>query len=85
MALVKKRLVDALYAAETSGVTLTKDAEKKVKSKCEAVASAIDEYIKSADILIDVYPGQPVTTAGTAVAQTGTTSGPGQGASKEIF
>ena len=85
MALVKKKLSDALYAAETSGVTLTKDAEKKVKSKCEAIASAIDDYIKSADILIDVYPGIPVITAGSAVSQAGQTSGPGQGASKEIF
>jgi len=85
MALVKQKLIDALFDAETKDVDLTKEAKAKVKSKCEAVAAAIDEYIKSADILIDVYPGIPVTTVGTAASQAGQTSGPGQGASKEIF
>ena len=91
MALVKKKLVDALFEAETKDVSLTKEAETKVKAKCEAIADAIDDYIKSADVLIDVYPGIPVTTAGLGVApgapaaQAGQTSGPGQGASKKIF
>jgi hypothetical protein len=85
MALVKQKLVDAFIAAETDGVKLTKDAEKKVKAKCEAIAAAIDEYIKSADILVEVYPGIPVSTAGTPAAQTGATTAPGQAAAKEIF
>tara|TARA_B100000212_G_C27083974_1_gene409340 strand:- start:89 stop:322 length:234 start_codon:yes stop_codon:yes gene_type:complete len=54
MALVKQKLIDALFAAETADVKLTKEAETKVKSKCEAVASAIDDYIKSADVDTEV-------------------------------
>lgn len=84
MALVKQTLIDALFAAETDGVELTKDAKTKIKTKCEAIASAIDDYIKSADVLIDVYPGIPVVTAGSPSAQKGETIGPGKGASNMI-
>jgi len=50
MALVKKTLIDALFAAETDGIKLTKDAERKVMTKCKSIANAIDDYIKSATI-----------------------------------
>ena len=87
MSLKKESLSKKLMAAEKSSLSgkLEKNEEKKLKEKCDLIAQAIDDYIKSATILIDVYPGIPVATGGTAVAQTGATTGPGQGASKEIF
>ena len=38
---------------------------------------AIDAYVRSGLVITD--PGQAVTTAGTAVAQTGATTAPGTG------
>lgn len=49
-------------------------------SKDDVVAKmvdAIDEYIKGATVTVEA--GIPVTTAGSATAQTGSTSGPGTG------
>tara|TARA_B100001287_G_C22393555_1_gene394457 strand:+ start:147 stop:422 length:276 start_codon:yes stop_codon:yes gene_type:complete len=91
MALNKTILSQALFDAETKNVDLTSEASKKIKDRCDAVASAIYDFVTSADILIDVYPGIPVATAGVGVppgspaAQSGATTGPGQGAAKEIF
>lgn len=48
------------------------DAAAKV---AEAIANRVDAYIKTATVTVS--PGIPVSTAGTAVAQTGATTGPG--------
>ena len=85
MALNKVALSQALYDAETKDVDATEEASQKIKERCDAIADAIHRFITSADILVDVYPGIPVATAGTPAAQTGSTTGPGQGVSKEIF
>jgi orotate phosphoribosyltransferase-like protein len=84
MALNKVLLSKALYDAEAKDVDMTNEASAKVKARCDAVASAIYDFVTSADILIDVLPGIPVATAGTPAAQTGTTTGNGQGKSKSI-
>ena len=84
MALNKAALSSALFDAETKDVDMTSEAKSKVKDRCDTVASAIYDFVTSADILVDVLPGIPVATAGTPAAQTGATTGPGQGKSKLI-
>ena len=81
----KQTLSKALFDAETKDVNMTSESRQKTQARCDAVAAAIFDFVTSADILVDVYPGIPVATAGTPAAQTGATTGPGQGASKEIF
>lgn len=85
MALNKAKLIAALISAETDGVDLTSEARQGVILKCNAYADAIDEYIKSATVLVNVYPGIPVATTGTPAAQAGATTAPGVGESSEIF
>ena len=84
MALNTNKLSQALFDAETKDVEMTSDLEAKVKARCDTVASAIYDFVTSADVLVDVLPGIPVATAGTPAAQTGATTGPGQGKSKSI-
>lgn len=53
---------------------------REVDSKAEfadRLSTAIDLFVKSGTV--QVNPGIPVSTAGTAVAQTGATTGPGTG------
>jgi len=84
MALNKQTLSKALFDAETKDVNMSSESIQKTKSRCNSVASAIFDFVTSADILVDVLPGIPVATAGTPAAQTGATTGPGQGKSKLI-
>ncbi len=48
-----------------------------VDSLAGAIADAIDIFVKGGTVT--VAPGIPVSTAGTAVAQTGATTSPGTG------
>ena len=73
MALNKKTLSDALFDAETKDTDMTSEARAKVKDRCDSVASAIYDFVTSAEVLIDVLPGIPVATAGSPAAQTGAT------------
>ena len=84
MALNKDKLSKALFDAETKDVKMSGEAKEKVKARCDTVASAIYDFVTSADVLVDVLPGIPVATAGTPAAQTGATTGTGQGKSKLI-
>lgn len=43
----------------------------------EVISEAVDKYIKTATVTVSA--GIPVSTAGTAAAQTGATTGPGTG------
>ena len=85
MALDKSKLAKDFFNAFAKNTELTKEAKAELEAKCDAMASAVDAFVKSADILIDVFPGIPVATAGSPAAQTGATTAVGQGASKEIF
>ena len=85
MALNKDQLSKDFFDAFAKNTELTKEATAELEAKCNAMAAAIDAFVKSADILVDVYPGIPVATAGSPAAQTGATTAVGQGASKEIF
>ncbi len=71
MALVKATLQAQLLQVFTE---MRKEKEKISDAKlAEKLASAIDTYIRSAQ----VAPGIPVATAGSPTAQTGATTGPG--------
>lgn len=56
---------------------LTPDAEAKVKAFGDNLAKVIANAIKSATVTVN--PGIPVATAGSPAAQTGATTGPGNG------
>jgi hypothetical protein len=62
MALNKTLFVDAIK-------DVIKVDDKTAQQKAEALADAIDNYIKSADVVI---PSKTVNTTGTAEAQSGT-------------
>ena len=53
------------------------DSEAGYKQFSSGLASLIDSYIKTADVTVD--PGIPVSTAGTAISQTGATVAIGSG------
>lgn len=56
---------------------LSADAKKKVKAFGDNLARVIANAIKSATVTVN--PGIPVATAGSPAAQTGATTGPGNG------
>ena len=68
-------LVKATLQAQLLHVFTEMRNEKEISDAklAEKLASAIDTYIRSAQ----VAPGIPVATAGSPTAQTGTTTGPG--------
>lgn len=45
----------------------------------ERLANAIDAFVRSGTVKTVVAPGITVATSGTAVAQSGATTGPGEG------
>ena len=70
MALVKATLQAQLLQVFTA---MRNEKEISDAKLAEKLASAIDTYIRSAQ----VAPGIPVATAGSPTAQTGATTGPG--------
>lgn len=56
MALNKELLSTALFNAEIDGVELTSDAREKVKKKCDIVAKAIEDFVISAEVIVDIPP-----------------------------
>lgn len=70
MALVKATLQAQLLQVFTE---MRNEKEISDAKLAEKLASAIDTYIRSAQ----VAPGIPVATAGSPTAQTGATTGPG--------
>lgn len=70
MALVKATLQAQLLQVFTE---MRNEKEISDVKLAEKLASAIDTYIRSAQ----VAPGIPVATAGSPTAQTGATTGPG--------
>ena len=91
MPLIPSAILAAMDSAFVAGITAMEEAaQANIEAKKEVVSDstikaaggaafaaiagpAIDAYIRSAQVL----PGQVVTTAGTAVAQTGATTTPG--------
>ena len=75
MPLVKATLVNDLKAVYNANITDPTDEQtQQINDMANAIATAVDNYIKSATIT--VAAGIPVTTAGSPSAQTGATTAP---------
>lgn len=74
MPLLKPTLKSGIQALLTEMRTKEENADEYF---ADQLATLIDTYIKSATVT--VAPGIPVTTAGSAVAQSGATTAPGTG------
>jgi hypothetical protein len=74
MALTKATLKQQIAAAFENEKNSTDDPSVSIDRVSGAIADAVDAFVKSATIT--VAAGIPVTTAGTAVAQTGATTAP---------
>lgn len=72
MALNKASLKSALQAAFEDI-----RADKTAAEAAQQLADAIDSYVRAATVTVNA--GIPVSTAGTAAAQTGSTTSPGSG------
>ncbi len=70
MALNKKDLAESLYTAEIDGTALTASAKAKVKKKCDAIAAAIDLYVKEIEVASRIMP-LSIDTVGSPAAQKG--------------
>ena len=76
MPLDKTTLGNSIAAAfaKAQGLSKASDAQTTLAG---SIADAIDTYVKGATVTVPA--GIPVSTAGTAAAQTGATTGPGTG------
>jgi hypothetical protein len=77
MALVKTTLQAAIFKAFKDQQGKTDNPDGSLENIADQLATAIENYIKSGTVIVD--PGIPVSTAGTAAAQTGATTAPGTG------
>jgi len=68
---VKQAFLDALGGSPTS------EQNTKIDTLAGAIADAMDAFVKTATVTVSA--GIPVSTAGTAAAQTGATTAPGTG------
>ncbi len=80
MPLAKPTLVNEIKAALSIGSDAAQDTENPVDAdalrdqQADALATAIDNYIRSQQIIVPA--GIPVATTGSATAQAGTTTAP---------
>jgi hypothetical protein len=77
MALNKSTLETAIKAAFQTEQTEEGDANTSLDNIASKLATAIDAFVRTATVT--VAAGIPVSTAGSAAAQTGATTGPGTG------
>jgi hypothetical protein len=77
MALDKNTLKTAIEAAFTAQMNKTENREAALADLADKTATAIDAFVKSGTVT--VASGIPVSTAGSATAQTGATTGTGTG------
>ena len=82
MPLNKVLLSKALYDAETKDVDMTNEAASKVKARCDAVASAIYDFVTSAEVTVSI-PALPIVGSAGPAPIAGT-AGPGKGISDSI-
>lgn len=78
MALDPTKLSGALFDAFSKNTVLTEPASEELKTKCDDIAAAIDAFVKSAEVIVDI-PVIPVTTP----TGPGTTA-PSQGISSAV-
>ena len=67
-------IINAFKANVPNATTLQ---TSQINALAVSLATAIDDYIKSATVTVNT--GIPVSTTGTSVAQTGATTAPGTG------
>ncbi len=78
MALNPGALSSSLRAAMLASPAIQAIDGPGLTALCDAIANAVVSHI-TASAVVTVAPGIPVTTAGTAAAQTGATTAPGSG------
>lgn len=74
MALNKEQLKQGIIALQQDMLTQT---NSNTEEYAERLASLIDAFVRSGEVTVD--PGISVSTAGTAAAQSGTTTSVGKG------
>ena len=74
MALNKQALKQGIITLQQDMLTKT---DASMEEYAERLASLIDAFVRSGEVT--VQPGISVSTAGTAAAQTGATTGTGKG------
>lgn len=74
MALNKQALKQGIIALQQYMLSKT---DASMEEYAERLASLIEDFVKSGEVT--VQPGISVSTAGTATAQTGATTGEGKG------
>lgn len=77
MALNKTSLEQELQAAFDVESDVEVDPAQARARMAKAIADAVDRFVKSGTVTVS--PGIPVSTAGSATAQTGATTGTGTG------
>ena len=70
MALDKSSLAKEFFNAFSSNTELTEEAKTELKTKCDAMATAVDNFVKSAHVTVitTFQPGQ-INVAGAPTAQ----------------
>ena len=74
MPLNKQALQQGIIALQQD---MQRKTEPSIQEYAERLASLIDTFVRSGEVTVD--PGISVSTAGTAAAQTGTTTSVGKG------
>ena len=77
MALNKTALKNAIKTAFENEKNSTDDPSDSINRIADAIANGVDAFVKSGTVTVAV--GIPVSTAGTAAAQTGATTSTGTG------
>ena len=72
---LNKATLQASISSGVKGINLTADGVDVADEIATVISDAIDTYIKAATVTVAL--GIPVTTAGTAAAQTGATTATG--------
>lgn len=79
--ILRASLTQKIKAALDQPISETSDSnevkQRFAQNVANAIADGVDAWIKTA--VVTVQPGIPVTTAGSATAQTGATTGQGMG------
>lgn len=77
MPLNKDLLQSQIKQAFKDQQTKTQDPDAALEDLAQKIAAAVDAFVKSATVTVP--SGIPVSTAGTAAAQTGATTAPATG------
>ena len=76
---LQQQIIAAYKKVKAAGSVDGADPDKIIEDLGKDITEAIHSYVLQAVVSTTVAPGIAVTTAGTAVAQSGATAGPGTG------